>query len=133
MHKRILFIKNLIGVILCIAAFVWLIPTVFVRSTVYTVCEVKLTDDSAPMQDEYTLRYTYDRAGTQMTGTTTAVYRKGEVPQIGAQGKCHYYTFLKNQVATGDAPRCVPPLCLFGVGIVVLLIDKKPKEEANAN
>lgn len=134
MSKKAVIIKNTVGVILLIVGLIWLIPAAFSHSEKYTVTKVDIVNSTA-VQDECRLSVAYRRGGKEMTDVFSKTVPTGEAPQIGAQGKCHYFAFLPGRVFPGDAPGCEAPLVLCLVGMVVILFSKKSKkskEESHA-
>ncbi len=130
-----LHIKTIIAILLCVIAVLWLIPTIFVETT---VCEIKSYElvKSAQGVDTYRITFTYERGGKILEGSYKAKYDSRFIPLVGEQDACHYLTFPPHPVFTGDAPSPVPPLVTLVIGVLVYVIDfkkffKKKKEKVN--
>lgn len=118
-------LKTILSVLICVVAAIWLIPTVFVKTT---VCEIKSYElvDSKGIIDTYKITYNYSRNNEIKTGTYAAKYHQNFIPMVGEQGVCHYHTFPPYLVFKGDAPSPVLPLVLFAVGVLIY-VGKRPK------
>lgn len=123
-------IKIILALVLLAAGILWLIPTVFVESTVLRTTGYTLTDDSDPEYNIFTVEYTYPFGKEQRTGSFTQRLYKDVTPTVGAQDVCHYYTVPPYPVFLGDAASPVPPLVCILLGILLLFI-KKPKFRKN--
>ncbi len=117
--------KTIFSIVLCVVAVVWLIPTVFVKTTVSEIKEYELIK-SVGAADKYKITFSYQRAGETKTGSYTAKYDHNYVPLVGEQSVCHYLTIPPYPVFTGTPSSPLPPLLLLIASALVYLF-KCPK------
>ena len=117
-------IKTPVAILLCVIAVIWMIPTVFVRSTISEIKSYELIK-SEQNADTYRIIYTYERDGKTLEGSYRAKYLPEYVPMVGEEDVCHYLTLPPYPVFRGDAPSPVPPLVLLVIGVLVYVIDFK--------
>ena len=117
--------KTVIAVILCVIALLWLVPSVFVKTTKceFTGFELLASDENS---NTYNIVFSYQADGQTKMGSYPAVYGIDQQPIIGEQGVCHYHTFPPYMAFEGDPPTPVTPLLLFALGVLIY-IGKKPK------
>lgn len=129
-------IKTLIAIILCAVAVIWMIPTIFVKSTISQIASYELIK-SGETTDTYRIIYTYERDGKTLEGSYKAKYLTEFIPLVGEEAVCHYLTLPPYPVFRGDAPSPVPPLVLLIVGVLIYVIDFKKffkkKEKKNVS
>lgn len=117
--------KVILSILVCAVALIWLIPTVFVTSTVCEIKDYELVDSKGTV-DTYKITYAYSRNEQIKTGTYTAKYHQSFIPMVGEQEVCHYLTIPPYLVFKGDAPSPVPPLVLLAIGVLIY-VGKRPK------
>ncbi len=115
MNKKI---KTIIAVTLCIIGVLWLIPTIFVETTVLEITDYQLVQQEST-SDTYEISFSYQRGDQVATGTYTRDYPKDWSPSLKGQEVCHYYTVPPFSVHTGDAPSPMPPLCCMVIGVLL--------------
>lgn len=125
MSKRTIFIKNVIGVILLIVGLIWLSAAALSHSVKYTITKVNVLDSSDTATDRCEVLFTYQRGGKELTGSFTKTVPSGELPSVGAQGKCYFFSFIPDRIFLGDAPGCEIPLVFCLIGMIVILFTKK--------
>lgn len=129
-------IKTIISIVLCVVALVWIIPTVFVKTTVSEIKEYELIQ-SVGAADKYKITFSYQRDGETKTGSYTAKYGHNYAPLIGEQGACYYLTIPPYFVFTGKPGSPISPLLLLVASAIVYLfkfpkfLKKKEKSDEN--
>jgi len=118
-------IKNITTLIVCIISVLWLIPTVFVQTSISEIKSYELIKNGKT-EDVYRITYTYKQNGQIKEGTYKDNYGKDFKPLVGEQGTCHYWTIPPYPAFDGDAPSPVLPLILLGIGAFVY-VGKYPK------
>ncbi len=118
-------IKAITCIALCIIAIVWMIPTVFVKTTISEIKEYELVRSSAAI-DTYKITFSYQQGDKIKTGKYTAKYNQNFIPLVGEQDVCHYLTIWPYPVFKGTAPSPVPPLLLLIVSALIY-VCKTPK------
>ena len=117
-------IKTAIAILLCAIAVIWIIPTIFVKTTISEIKSYELVKNEQNV-DTYRIIYTYERNGKTLEGSYKAKYFSEYVPLIGEEDVCHYLTLPPYPVFGGNAPSPVPPLVLLIIGVLVYVIDFK--------
>ncbi len=118
-------IKTIIAIALCVIGVLWLIPTIFDKSTYLTITSFELAEEKHTT-DVYEIHFTYPKGDTVGEGSYKESYVEDWAPAVGGQEVCHYYTCPPFSVHRGDPPSPVPPLCLIAVGLILPYL-KKPK------
>jgi len=117
-------IKTAIAILLCVIAVIWIIPTIFVKTTISEIKSYELVKSDGEV-DTYRIVYAYNRDGKTLEGSYKAKYFSEYIPLVGEEGVCHYLTIPPYLVFKGDAPSPVPPLVLLVIGVLVYVIDFK--------
>lgn len=117
-------IKTAIAILLCVIAVIWIIPTIFVKTTISEIKSYELVKSDGKV-DTYRITYTYNRGDEALEGSYKAKYFSEYIPLVGEEGVCHYLTIPPYLVFKGDAPSPVPPLVLFVIGVLVYVINFK--------